>query len=465
MPRQVDVAIIGAGTAGLTAIKEIKNLTKNYLLIDRGPLGTTCSRVGCMPSKVLLQVAHDLSRVKVLKALNIYQGDGTIDLSEGMRHVRKLRDYFVNFAVEEIKEMGDHFIQAEASFLSPGRLKLDNGEEVEAKAIIIATGSSPVIPKEWDEFKDRIVTTDSLFELQTLDKSWAVIGMGPLGLEMGQAMALLGCEVHGFDKNPMLGGLKDEIVHSEALKSLQKSFPIHLKADVKLSRIGSKIRVSWGDQHRDVDRILAAVGRKANVGSLNLKAARCPLDEKSLPVFDPETMKVKDAAIFLAGDMDGQKMVLHEAADDGRIAGFNALQEHPIRFKRKVKIGITFSSPNLCTVGQSLKDIKEPVVIGEVSFTKQGRSVIMDENEGMLRVYAEKTTGLILGAELAAPSGEHLAHLLAHAIGQKQKVQELLRFPFYHPTVEEGLRTALRTAKKQLDCKVDPGPDLDRCEA
>jgi dihydrolipoamide dehydrogenase len=464
MPRQVDVAIIGAGTAGLTAVKEIKKLTESYVLIDRGPLGTTCSRVGCMPSKVLLQVAHDLTRIKTLKALNIYHSDGTVDLAEVMTHVRKLRDYFVNFAVEDIKAMGQHFIKAEASFRAPGKLTLDSVEEIEAKSVIIATGSSPVIPKEWEDFKDRLVTTDSFFELKTLDKRWAVIGMGPLGLELGQALAMLGCEVHGFDKNPTIGGLKDEVVHNEAYKSMQKSFPIHLKVDVKLSRVGNKIRISWGDQHLDVDRVLAAVGRKANVSSLNLKATGCPLDKKSLPVFDPETMKVKDSAIFVAGDMDGQKMVLHEAADDGRIAGFNSLQPHPSRFKRTVKIGITFSSPNICTVGQSFKDIKEPVAIGEVSFGNQGRSVIMEENEGMLRIYAERKSGLILGAELAAPRGEHLAHLLAHAIGQKQTVQDMLRLPFYHPTVEEGVRTALRMAKKELDCPVIPGPDLERCE-
>src|SRR4029453_7377578 len=132
------------------------------------------------------------------------------------------------------------------------------------------------------------------------------------------------------------------------------------------------------------------------------------------------TLQVKGYPIFIAGDADGDRAVLHEAADDGRIAGFNSVQDEPHCFQRRTHLSIVFCEPNVAVVGRSFAELQQQnIVVGEVSFERQGRAKVMAENTGELRVYGDKQSGCLLGAELAAPGGEHLAHLLAWAI-QKQ---------------------------------------------
>ncbi|MBC7660949.1 MAG: dihydrolipoyl dehydrogenase [Chitinophagaceae bacterium] len=454
-PKHVDLVIIGAGTAGLTAAKEAEKITSNIILIDRGPLGTTCSRVGCMPSKILLQIAHDYRRVKSLAASGIWRdGDkGRLDRRHLMLKLREKRDHFVKYALEDTLAFGDRFIQGEAQFIGPSQIRIDGKLEITAQKIIIATGSSPVVPKEWQSYKSRIVTTDDLFEMEDLPEKWGVIGLGPLGLEIGQALAWLDCDVSGFDKREQLGGIRDTAVQTKALEGLRRDFPIMLGVDVSIEKDhggnNKALCLKYGSQVQKVDRVLAALGRKANLEHLNLEAAGLMLDAKGKLSCDPSTMAIKDTQVYLAGDVDAERAVLHEGADDGRIAGYNSVRPGDTSFQRRVSLRICFTTPNIGSVGQSLNELSAPVV-GEAKFDNQGRSYIMEENFGLLRIYAQQTTGLILGAEFIMPSGEHIGHILAAAIEQKATVHELLRVPFYHPTIEEGLRTALRDLKKKL---------------
>jgi len=150
--------------------------------------------------------------------------------------------------------------------------------------------------------------------------------------------------------------------------------------------------------------------------------------------------------------VNGDRPILHEAADEGIIAGHNAVNEEQC-FKRRVPLGITFSDPNIAFVGSRHQDLvhqNRDFVIGKVSFEGQGRSIVKLKEQGLLHIYADTKSGEILGAELQAPDGEHLAHLLAWAISLKLTVEETLRLPFYHPVIEEGLRTALRDCARQI---------------
>ena len=130
----------------------------------------------------------------------------------------------------------------------------------------------------------------------------------------------------------------------------------------------------------------------------------------------------------------------------------NAVAAEPTCFKRRTPIGIVFAEPGIATVGLRHADIAPGTAFdGEVDFSDQGRSRVAQRNVGLLRVYAARDSGRLLGAEMCAPAAEHLAHLLALAIGQGLTVQDLLRLPFYHPVIEEGLRTALRDLARHYD--------------
>jgi dihydrolipoamide dehydrogenase len=170
-------------------------------------------------------------------------------------------------------------------------------------------------------------------------------------------------------------------------------------------------------------------------------------------VFDRQTLQCGDSPIFIAGDANIDVPLLHEAADEGRIAGQNAARFPDVRpGLRRAGLAVVFSDPQLAVIGTRYADLAPgSAVIGEVSFEDQGRSRVMLRNRGLLHVYAEVRSGRFLGAEMIAPDAEHLGHLLAWALQSGHTIARMLEMPFYHPVVEEGLRTALRDAQAKLE--------------
>lgn len=453
MEKHVDVAIIGAGSAGLFALSKVRRATDRYALIDGGELGTTCARVGCMPSKVAIQVGEDFHRRGIFDRMGIEDGDElSLNGEDAMEHVRDLRDVFVDQVLSSsTDEMGEEFIEGHARFVSPTELRVGEDLTVHARAVVIATGSRPVVPAAWKAFGDRILTTDELFELESLPESLAVIGLGTIGLEMGQALHRMGVQVTGIDRLDHVGGLQDPAVQQMAVDTIGRELPLWLGTPAELSAEGERIRVTAGEQSVVVDRVLAAMGRTPNVEGLGLENLGVPLDDRGLPEFDSNTMQVGDLPVYIAGDVTGDLAILHEAGTEGRIAGYNAAQDTPVRFRRQPALAINFCDPNIAMVGTPWNELdQERIAIGEMKFAPLGRALIMGRNKGLLRVYADREDGRILGASMACTRGEHLAHLLAWSIQQGQTVYDLLRMPFYHPSIEEGLQGALNDLRTKI---------------
>lgn len=463
MSEILDVAIIGAGTAGLAALREVRKRTERFVLINDGPYGTTCARVGCMPSKALIEAANAFDRRRSFEAFGIGGADAlSIDVPAVLRHVRALRDDFVAGTLKITERLGERNIAGRARLLGPDRIDVD-GRELRARRIIIATGSRPLLPDAWRKFGDRVLTTDTLFEQDGLPARIAVIGLGPVGVEMAQALSRLGLDVVGFGSNRMLAGLSDTRVDARFAELLCREFPVHVGSSAELSAQGDGLRVRTGKVSVVVDGVLAALGRRPNIDALGLEELGVELDARGRPPLDPSTMRIADLPIYLAGDVAaGGAAVLHEAADEGHIAALNALAAAPRCFRRRVPLAIVFSSPNVAVVGRRLAELDAArTLTGEVDFAHQGRARAALRNEGLLRLYAQRESGMLLGAELCAPSGEHIAHLLALAIERGLTVQDMLRMPFYHPVLEEGLRSALRELAAQLPAAGDS--DLAGC--
>jgi dihydrolipoamide dehydrogenase len=459
MERNVDVAIIGAGTAGIDAMMEVRKVTDNFVLINGGLLGTTCARVGCMPSKVMIQVADDFHRRLILDQEGIRGSNALhIDTGEALAHVRTLRDRFYGGIIEDIIDpLWDNFIDGYATFIEPTLLEV-NDDRIRAGSVVIATGSRPVIPQKWERFQDRILTTDTIFEQTALPQDIAVIGLGAIGLELGQALKRMGFNVTGFDLLIRIGGLKDPEVNGIAVDIFKEEFPIHLGSSAEIEEDNGRINVISGDERVVVDKVLVSIGRRPNLETLNLDRLGVAMDGRGVPLFDPQTMQVGDLPIFIAGDVNNFRPILHEASHDGLVAGYNAVHDRKIAFKRKAPLTIAYSDPNICIVGASWDEVKDlNPAIGTARF-RGGRIKIMLREGGMIRVYGDKENGQILGAELAAPGGEHLAHLLAWSIQSEQTVFDLLAMPFYHPCIEETLLEALEDLAGHIDH--DGGPLL-----
>ena len=457
MEKSVDVAIIGAGTAGLNAVSQVRKAGKSFLLINGGHWGTTCARVGCMPSKALIQVADDYHRREIFDRHGI-EGDDQVrlDIADSMEHVRDMRDIFVDRVLgSSTDEMPDEFkLEGYAQFVDANTLQVGD-TTVDAKAIVIATGTRPIVPQAWKAYGDRILTTDSVFEQEDFPDSMAIIGLGVIGLEIGQALSRKGIKVTGIEGSERIASLSDEVANQVALDIMRKEFDIWTGTQGKLSEAGDKLLVTAGEQQVEVDKVLVAIGRKPNLEKLGLDKLDLALDEEGMPVFDPNSMQLGDLPVYMAGDVNGSRPILHEAGDEGKIAGYNAAQGSSTAFKRKTPLSITFCDPNICTIGADWSELKDDqdVVAGEMRMGPVGRALIMGKNKGVMRVYADKTTGKLLGATLVAVKAEHIAHQLAWAIQRGLSVVDVLRLPFYHPVIEEALQACLYDVLRQLDSK------------
>ena len=460
--RQVDVAIIGSGSAGLYAMSKVRPSGKSVVLINGGELGTTCARVGCMPSKAVIQIAEDFHRRGVFKRFGVEGHERlSVDVSEAMGYVQDLRDVFVERVISNSTDKMPEgmFVAGYTRFVEPNLLEMDDGQRIRAEKVIIATGSRPIVPAAWEPFRDRIITTDDFFELEELPTSIAVIGLGVIGLEIGQSLHRLGCKVVGIDMQEAIGGLTDPVAIKSAVDIIGSEMELWLGQGAQISEgSNGRLRVSAGDNTIEVERVLASMGRQPNVEKLGLDVIGVPVDKRGVPLFDPNTMQVGDLPLFLAGDVTGERPLLHEAGDEGRIAGQNAVSDTVSAYRRKTPLNITFCDPNIVQVGQPYAALDlDSSAIGEVQMAPVGRAIIMAKNKGVIRVYADKASGTMLGAEMVCIKAENLGHLLAWSIQQGLTVGELLQMPFYHPVIEEALQAALYDLYAKVDAK-NPGP-------
>ena len=462
---QADVVVIGGGTAGMGAFRNARLHTDNVYLIESHVFGTTCARVGCMPSKLLIAAAEARHHALHTDPFGIHLDKNSIVVNgeEVMNRVKSERDRFVGFVVEDVEAWpADKRIIGEAKFIDEHTIQIDDHTQIQADRIVIATGSRPVILPQWQALGDKVIINDDVFSWDTLPQSVAVFGPGVIGLELGQALSRLGVEVKIFGVGGMLGGISDPAVLAEAKAVFSEELDLHLDAqtEVKLNADG-KVEVQWTENGESgvytADYLLAAVGRRPNVDRLGLENLTIQLDARGVPVAHPFTMQTSIPHIFIAGDASNQLPLLHEASDQGKIAGENA-GTYPVIHKglRRSPIGVVFTNPQIASIGLRYAQVVQRyknmdcVAIGEVSFRNQGRSRVMLVNKGHMRVYAEQGTGLFIGAEIVGPAAEHLAHLLAWAHQQKMTIPQMLDMPFYHPVIEEGLRTALRDVNAKL---------------
>ncbi|ODC02751.1 dihydrolipoyl dehydrogenase [Terasakiispira papahanaumokuakeensis] len=466
---QVDVAILGSGTAGLSAYRAATQAGKRAVMIENGPYGTTCARVGCMPSKLLIAAAESAQHIRESAPFGVHSSSPEINGREVMDRVRRERDRFVNFVIDDIESFPEaDRLRGHARFIEPHLIQVDDHTQVRAANMVIATGSRPNVPAPFQAAGDRLVINDDVFEWDELPQSVAVFGPGVIGLELGQALHRLGVNIRLFGRGGLVGPLQDEAIRQYAEHTFAEEFPLHADAqveDIRREQDQVVIRFYHPDRARVIeerfDYLLAATGRRPNVDQLNIEAAGLKLDTQGVPEFDSSTLQCVNqdgtpSHIFISGDANNDKPLLHEASDEGRIAGHNAAHFPQVNpGHRRTPISVVFSDPQLAMAGETLPQLKQrlsesQLAIGEVSFENQGRSRVMRINKGLLRVYADKSTGQLLGMEMVGPRAEHIAHLLAWSIQQQLTIKQLLEMPFYHPVIEEGVRTALRDVAHQL---------------
>lgn len=442
-----DVAIIGAGTAGLAAERAARKAGARTLLIDDGFKGTLCATTGCMPSKLLIAAARANADLAKARTMGIDVPTAQVNGQRVMARLQAERDHFVRATKASYGDLPrGTCIDARARFVAPDRLELSDGRQVSARSVIIATGSVPLIPEPYRGLGSHIVTNETLFDLDDLPESLAVLGAGPLGVELAQAMGRLGVRVTLFDKGKRLAKIRCDTVHASFEPIFAQDVTLRLGCEPQPSVQDDAVWLTWDGGRDRFDRVLVATGRIPALKELNLKAAGLRLDQNGVPEFDRQTMQCADSPIFLAGDADADAPVLHEASLDGLIAGTNAARFPAVQsHDRPPAFTITFTDPPIAAIGLPAD---ECALNAHGDYSDQGRARVEVRAEGMLRLGADRN-GRLVGADLGVPGGDHMAHLLTWAIMAEKTASDLLSMPFYHPTLEEGLKPALRSLCRQ----------------
>ncbi|MCH2457721.1 MAG: dihydrolipoyl dehydrogenase, partial [Henriciella sp.] len=274
-----------------------------------------------------------------------------------------------------------------------------------------------------------------------------------------QTLARLGVQVEVFDKSAQLAGLDEGEPETSLRRALETELGLHLEVEPAAQRNDDgSVTVNWMEngeaREARFEKLMGATGRAANLEALDLEKSGLELDDDGAPVFDQGTLQCGQSPVFIVGDANGARPILHEASTEGTIAGANAASYPDIKsFERSTRLQVMFTEPNMAKVG---KDPDEDTIVGKVDFADQGRARAMAVNQGVCELYAEVQSGALTGATLVGPDAEHLAHLLCWEIENGSKASDLLNKPFYHPTLEEGLKTALKQICQDIGL---PKPD------
>ncbi len=466
--RSVSVAVIGAGTAGQNAFRQASKIKKDIVIINEGFWTTTCVTVGCMPSKLLIAAADRAHDAKYSEEFGIHS-EVTINGRQVMARVQAERSHFKSYIEKQVESWPDNKkINGRAYINKEGLIEV-NDERIKADKIIVATGSKPFVPDGWsDKLGETLLTSDSVFELSDLPDSMAVIGTGAVGLELAQAFSRLGVAVTSFNRENRVAGLNDADINAKAIDCLSEDLTMHLKSTI--NDIGHEISTDGktaafieytdkdGNEGRwQGERVLVATGRRNNIEQLGVENLGVELDDKNRPKnLDKHTGQIGDLDVYIVGDANANIPLLHVASDEGYSAGSIVCNQNTDAYIRPVAIpfSIVFTSPQIVNVGMTQQEIEDDpdleYVIGKVSFDNQGRSRIMGVNCGLLHIYGCKETDKVLGASMVGPDAEYIGHILANAITNEICVKQLLDTPFYHPTILEGLRTALRDVQHKM---------------
>jgi len=442
--RNVDVAIIGAGDGGCAAAEAVRQSGQSWVLIDQGPTRPPCPGLTCLSSRALIEFAHRLNPGR-------YADDGFL-IGEPARSEqgRDLRSILVEHGVSngaDTNQDDETRLRGQARFRAPDLLEVDGEGGIKAKRIIVATGSRARIPDGWEALGPRLLTPDSLFEPQDLPGSVAVVGLDAAGLELALALHRLGVRVTGFDSRHGIVGIGDPEVNGLAIEEVGRQMRIYPGRRVQVHGSGKGVVVSAGAASVSAERLLVSAGRTPNLpeGLTDL----CPLDRNGRPAFDRGTLQLGDLPVFIAGGTTGRTITPQEAAEQGRLAGLNATRETPLNHPSKVPVQLVFAAPNIAQVGPRLSQVPD-CVIGRRRFRPVACGLIMGRNRGLIRLYAERRTGRLLGAAMIGPRVGHLAHRLAWSIGQGHTVQRMLSLPCATSVIEESLRDALTQAFRRL---------------
>ncbi|MFA9197665.1 MAG: NAD(P)/FAD-dependent oxidoreductase [Aliarcobacter sp.] len=451
-----DLAVVGGGSAGYAAARTAVGLGLKVVVIEGGrQVGGLCILRGCMPTKAMLESAHRNHEIGRAAEFGIRVGKAKPDWKAILKRKDRLISEFAKYRRAQLEKGKFTFYRARASFAGPHRLTLERvgggivPREIEAKTILISTGSRSARREIPGLEEAGYWTSDDCLKASKPLKSLIVLGGRAVALEFAQYYAHLGVKVTVIQRSERLLPESDPDV-GETLEKVFRQDGMRVFCGTQIERVekkGGKKRIYFRENGKkrevEAEEILQALGREPDLEGLNLVASGVKTNKGK--IMTRSTQQTNVAHIFAAGDVCGPYEVVHLAIQQGEVVARNAAQiiagkEADEKMEYRLKLEVIFTSPEAAGVGYSERECREKgwdVVTGSYPFNDHGKSIVMGELSGFVKLIAIRKTGEIVGAEVVGPHGSDLIHEPLVLMRYRGTAQDLLNLPHYHPTLSE----------------------------
>ncbi len=450
--KEFDLIVIGAGPGGYVAAIRAAQLGMRVACVDKNPqLGGTCLRVGCIPSKALLESSELYVQTQnSLKEHGIEAGDVRLDLAKMLKRKDRVVEALTKGVAGLFRQHKIEHVLGVGRLQPQQRVRVESEEgkniELQAKHILIATGSRPAMLKGVEPDGQLIGTSTEALAYDDVPKHLAVIGAGYIGLEMGAVWSRLGAKVTILEYLDRILPGTDAEVAAQAQKIFKKQgLEFRLQSRVTGVRAKKqKCRVECENAEPiECDRVLVAAGRAPNTEGLDLEAIGLETDQKGFIPVD-ESFQTTVENVYAIGDVIGGAMLAHKAEDEG-VACVETIAGGYGRVHYQAIPSIVYTHPEIAAVGRTEEALQQAGIdylSGKFPFRANGRARALAETDGFVKILADAKTDRILGVHILGPRAGDLIAEAAVAIEFGASSEDIARSSHAHPTLSEVLREA-----------------------
>ena len=455
-----DFLVLGGGSAGFNAARVAAALGMKTAIVDGArELGGLCILRGCMPSKTLIYMAEVLHLAQKGKTFGLKIRSARADMKAIHARKKKLIAEFAEHRVQALKNGNFDLIRAHGRFLDPHTIALSDGGQVRAKHILIATGSKPSVPPVPGLADTPFWTSDDVLDLDFIPKSVIVLGGGIVACELAQFLNRIGTRVTLVQRSVNI--LRD---HSPAASAVVDRALIDEGIELYT---GTHLQRVWHDRRgaaaeflcagkivtRRAAHLFNALGRDPTTAALNLSAAGIETritGQIAINAWQQSSVP----HIYAAGDCSGPVEIVHLAIQQGELSARHAAGVKKLRpIDYSLLLNVVFTDPQLATIGLAEPQLERrriKFIVASYPFNDHGRSMLMDANYGYVKIIAEPRRGRILGAEIVGKDAGELIHAFSGPLAMKATVFDLLRAPWYHPTLAEIITYPLEEIAEKI---------------
>jgi pyruvate/2-oxoglutarate dehydrogenase complex dihydrolipoamide dehydrogenase (E3) component len=458
--KSYDFICIGGGSAGFNAARVAAGLGRKVAVVDGAKqLGGLCILRGCMPSKTLLYAADVLHHARHAGRFGLKVTGARADMKAVHARKKRIIADFARYRVDALTGGKFDLFRAQARFVDAHTLELSDGQRLRGKHFLIGTGSKVSVPPIPGLREANAWTSDEVLDLDFLPKSVIVLGGGIVACELAQYLRRMGSAVTLVQRSPNI--LRD---HSDdASRVVQQAFRdegIALFTDTKLQSVAAgrggftaKFLHNGRLVTRRAAHLFNALGREPNTSSLNLQAAGVNTRVDGQIIIN-RWGQTSAPHIYAAGDCSGPHEIVHIAIAQGELAARHAAKVRKLKpVDWSLLLNVVFTDPQLATIGRLERDLDEAGVkylSASYPFNDHGKSILMEANYGYVKVIAEPKRGRILGAEIVGKDAGELIHAFSAALAMRATVRDMLRAPWYHPTLAEIITYPLEDIADKL---------------